>query len=160
MHRRILAAAFREWAREKLVRAGSDFAGAALDDFVIPEAMEQLRWHQERGHRCVLASASLDVYVEPWARRTGFHRTLATRLAFAASGCFDGRFDGDPCWGVEKLRRLRQVEPALEDSTLVVYGDGRGDAALLGAADVPIMIGRPGDWAHLGPRARRALQER
>jgi len=157
VHRRILDGAFRGAPREKLVRRGNQFAHEELDDFVTPEAVAQLRWHQAQGHLCVLASASLGVYVEPWAERMGFDHAVATSLAFDREGHFSGRFDPEPCWGTEKLRRVQHVVGSLEDSTLVVYGNARGDAALLAAADVPVLIRGASAWTEVAAEVRGAL---
>ena len=50
----------------------------------------------------------------------------ATRLVFDGQGHFTGRFGGEPCWGSEKLRRVRHVVGSLEDSKVVVYGNEKG----------------------------------
>jgi len=157
MHRRILNGAFRGATRDKLVRHGNEFAHEALDDFVTPEASAQFRWHQDQGHTCVLASASLDLYVEPWAKRMGFDQAVATRLAYDDQGHFSGRFHGEPCWGSEKLRRVRHVVGSIEDSTVVVYGNAKGDAALLAAADLPLSIHGPGAWTEVASEVRGIL---
>jgi phosphatidylglycerophosphatase C len=143
--------------RERLAGLGNEFAQEKMEDFVTPAASEQLRWHQAQGHLCVLASASLAVYVEPWATRMGFDHAVATNLAFDSQGHFSGRFDGEPCWGNEKLRRVQDVVGSFEESTVVVYGNEKGDAALLAAADMPVLIRGPGAWSEVAAEVRRAL---
>ena len=59
--------------------------------------------------------------------------------------------------GSEKLRRVRHVVGSLEDSKVVVYGNEKGDAALLAAADLPLLIRGPGAWTEVAAEVRRVL---
>ena len=51
-----------------------------------PALIERLRWHQQRGDRCVLVSASPDIYLEEVARYLGFDDLICTRMAVDAQG--------------------------------------------------------------------------
>jgi HAD superfamily hydrolase (TIGR01490 family) len=97
------------------------------------EALARLRWHRDEGHRLVLASAGLDLYLEPVAARLGFDDLLCSRLA-VRDGRFTGELDGADCTGAEKLRRLEALLGGLAGVELHAYGDSPGDAALLAAA--------------------------
>lgn len=110
------------------------FAKETLPALVRPEALARLRWHQRQGHRTVLVSASMGMYLEPWAQSVGFDDVITTRLE-VCDGCFSGGFDGENCYGPEKVRRLRQVVERLDACELYVYGDSAGDRELLDAAD-------------------------
>ena len=51
-----------------------------------PALIDRLRWHQQRGDRCVLVSASPDIYLEEVARYLGFDDLICTRMAVDAQG--------------------------------------------------------------------------
>lgn len=104
-----------------------------LPGWVRPTALERLRWHQAQGHRVVVASASLEIVVQPWARRAGVDDVLATRLE-VRDGRLTGRLDGPNCYGPEKVRRLRALLGDLDGFELYAYGDTNGDRELLAAA--------------------------
>ncbi|HEX7639090.1 MAG TPA: HAD-IB family phosphatase, partial [Burkholderiaceae bacterium] len=87
----------------------------------------------ERGHRVVLASAGLDLYLEPVARALGIADLLCTRLA-VRDGRFTGELDGPDCTGPEKLRRVEALLGGLDGIELHAYGDSAGDRELLAAA--------------------------
>ncbi|MFJ3465247.1 HAD-IB family hydrolase [Achromobacter spanius] len=99
-----------------------------------PALIERLRWHQQRGDRCVLVSASPDIYLEDAARYLGFDDLICTRMAVDAQGRLTGDFDGSNCWGPEKLRRLTERYGAPDQYELHAYGDSRGDQWLIDAA--------------------------
>src|SRR5437870_2587957 len=66
--------------RAELAAWSASFADA-IDRMVRPAAKERLAWHRDRGHDVVLVSASLDVWVGPWAARHGL-RLLCTEGRF------------------------------------------------------------------------------
>lgn len=106
-----------------------------LDKIVLPSAKQRLAWHLQQGHRCILVSASIDVYLDPWRKKAGFHDLISSRLQVNAEGVFTGHLEGLNCWGPEKKRRLEELLGSRENYVLHAYGDGRGDKELLEMAD-------------------------
>jgi len=126
--RRVLAGTPVEAARRAaLVHAEAIARGLRRD------ALPRIRWHREQGHRLVLASAGLDLYLEPVGAALGFDDVLCSRLAERA-GRFTGELAGADCTGAEKLRRLEALLGGLHGVELHAYGDSAGDAALLRVA--------------------------
>ena len=121
---------------EELKNEGQRFASGALNNHLRPEAIERLKWHQAQNHRCILVSASIDVYLEPWAKSMGFDEVITSRLQ-VESGLVTGFLEGKNCWGPEKARRLRESIHKLDNYTIYAYGDSRGDRELLELADHP-----------------------
>ncbi|HVL36871.1 MAG TPA: decaprenyl-phosphate phosphoribosyltransferase [Burkholderiales bacterium] len=117
--------------RAELRLCGEAFARERLARLMRPQALERLAWHQASGHRCALATASLDVYVEPWARAAGFDEVFATRLEYDRAGRFTGRLDGGNCRGAEKLRRLEAHYGELTRLPAFGYGDSPADRSFL-----------------------------
>jgi HAD superfamily hydrolase (TIGR01490 family) len=97
--------------------------------------MQRLEWHKQHGHRCVVISASLELYVRPWAIKAGFDDVIATHLEAHMEGYVTGKLSGANCFGIEKLRRLEALVGAREGYSLYAYGDSRGDKELLSSAD-------------------------
>jgi HAD superfamily hydrolase (TIGR01490 family) len=100
-----------------------------------PEALQRLRWHQQRGDRVLLCSASPRLLLQPLADWLGVE-LLCTELE-RLDGQWQPRLIGANCKGPEKTRRLRELLGALEDFTLEAYGDSRGDRELLQSARFP-----------------------
>lgn len=111
------------------------FAKQKLPALLRPEAMQRLAWHKQQGHRCVVVSASLELYLRPWAAEAGFDDVLGSRLEELDNGRTSGRLLGENCFGPEKMRRLETLLGPREGYTLYAYGDSRGDKELLSAAD-------------------------
>jgi HAD superfamily hydrolase (TIGR01490 family) len=120
---------------DQLMRKGELFAANVLPNLLRPEAMQRLNWHKQLGHRCVVISASLDLYVRPWAINAGFDDVLATHLQTHEAGLVSGKLAGANCFGVEKVRRLQTLLGDRNGYTLYAYGDSRGDRELLSSAD-------------------------
>lgn len=114
---------------------GERFASERLPALVRPEALARLQWHREQGHRCVLISASLRLYLQPWAQRVGFDQVVASELELSDGQRVTGRLAGGNCHGAEKVLRLERLLGPRESFHLYAYGDSRGDRELLAAAD-------------------------
>lgn len=119
----------------ELRRLGAEYARQGIPRQVRPQALARLAWHKQRGHRCIVISASIEHYVLPWAQAAGFDDVIATRLATDAAGHLTGRYEGSNCYGPEKSRRLLVLLGRRAGCEIHAYGDSRGDRELLALAD-------------------------
>ncbi|MDQ2726615.1 MAG: HAD-IB family hydrolase [Actinomycetota bacterium] len=111
--------------------------GAALATRVKPDLASRMVWHRDQGHRLILVSASLTVYLDEFGRRAGFDQVIATKLAVSGPGpgaLLTGLMDGVNVRAQEKERRLRAAigQGPVE---LWAYGDSAGDREMLALAD-------------------------
>lgn len=116
--------------------------GATLATRVKPALTERLAWHRDQGHRLILVSASLDLYLDEFGRRMGFHRVIATRLATSGTGpgaVLTGALLGANVRAGEKEARLR-AELGSAPCDLWAYGDSAGDREMLAMADHPYRV--------------------
>ena len=140
---RFLHAAFGRYRRPALEALGREFAETGLDPRLDPQMLANVMRHRALGHRLIVVSAALDLYLEPWARRHGFEACLCSALEFDADGRLTGALQGDNCFGAEKVARLRSylgTDPAAQE--LHVYGDSRGDRELLQIATYAYFRGK------------------
>jgi len=100
-----------------------------------PEAMQRLRWHQQRGDRVLLCSSSPRLLLQPLADWLGVE-LLCTELE-QEQGQWQQKLSSPNCKGPEKVRRLEQHLGPLEGLTIEAYGDSKGDRELLQAAALP-----------------------
>ncbi len=129
-----------------MAEIGATF-GEILVGRIRPDMTERMAWHDEQGHRRVLVSASLAVYLEPFGRITGFDPVIATRLQIDGAGLLTGRLYGPNVRAHQKALRLAEV---LGSGPVEVwaYGDSAGDREMLAMADHPVLVGHR-------PRRRR-----
>jgi HAD superfamily hydrolase (TIGR01490 family) len=120
---------------------GKVFARRNLPQHVRVAMLKQLGAHRERGDVCVLVSASLDVYVQPWGQAQGFDAILSSVLA-VDRGVVTGRLLEGNCYGSEKVRRIRAWLNGRKPERIWAYGDSRGDREMLALADVAHYRGR------------------
>jgi HAD superfamily hydrolase (TIGR01490 family) len=102
-----------------------------------PGALQRIDAHRQAGHRLVLATAGLDIYVEPLARRLGFARALCTRVAWTETGRLSGDLDGGNLRGEQKLTAVRLAlavdgeERPTAAPFVIAYSDHHSDLPLL-----------------------------
>ncbi|HEX4863142.1 MAG TPA: HAD-IB family hydrolase, partial [Acidimicrobiales bacterium] len=126
----------------RAAEVGEHFASRLVGD-LRPKMAERLVWHRSQGHRTVLVSASLALYLEEFGKLTGFDDVIATRLEVGPAELLTGKILGENVRAAEKallLARLLGPRPA----TVWAYGDSRGDREMLAMADHPILLRRVG----------------
>lgn len=126
---------------DQLQRIGVEFAREQVPTLIQPATMERLRAHRARGDVCVLVSASLDVYVAPWAKAQGFDTVLCSSLELDG-GSVTGRLLGRNCYGAEKVNRIQTWLAGRKPVNIVAYGDSRGDREMLALANEAYYRGR------------------
>ncbi len=82
------------------------FAADVIARHLRAEAVELADWHRTQGHRLVIVSASLAVYLRPIAEHLRFDAVLATELEVGDDGRLTGAMQGANVRGPEKARRL------------------------------------------------------
>lgn len=117
------------------------FVERVAADGLRPMARTVLDRHRQAGDLLWLASASLDLYVEPLARRLGIERVICSRAERDAAGRVSGRLVGENCYGSGKHERVRR-QLARRASRLPVrfYSDHHSDLALLLEVDEPVAV--------------------
>jgi HAD superfamily phosphoserine phosphatase-like hydrolase len=73
----------------RLERAAERYAREVLPKITNAAAYERFQAHIAAGHRVVIVSANLELYIADWARHHGVEETLATRLEIR-----DGKLKG------------------------------------------------------------------
>ena len=116
---------------------GEAFAFDVIPQLLKKEALTKLKWHQGQGHRCILVSANMDVYLDYFAKNNQFDDCLCTKAAFDEKGFVTGYIQGKNCRGEEKVCRLTELLGPKEDYILYAYGDSDGDKEMLELADYP-----------------------
>lgn len=120
----------------ELRATGRGFAAQRVPNLLRDDSMARLREHQSQGHTCVLVSASLDLYLQPWAETVGFDHCLCSRLETTAEQRATGQLAGGNCYGAEKVHRIQTLLAEIGKPTEIhAYGDSRGDRPMLMLAD-------------------------
>ena len=123
-----------------LQQTGTKYAAEQLPSMLRTEGIERLRWHQSKGHACVLVSASLDIYLAPWALAAGFDDWITSSLEIDSAGAALGRLRDGNCFGDKKAKRIRTWLLNNKYEYLYAYGDTRGDLPMLELADEGYML--------------------
>ena len=119
---------------DELRARGETFAVDGLQGMLRDTTLQALHRHVAAGDECVLVSASLDLYLAPWAQRQGFSTVLCSSLATDAQGRVTGALTPRNCFGEEKARRVKAWLAGREPSHITAYGDSRGDREMLAMA--------------------------
>ena len=117
--------------RTELEAAAREFCRDVLPGLLRPEGLARLRKHRDDGDTVLLVSASLDLWLQPFAEAEGIP------LHATATGWSQGRFTGlggPNCHGAEKVRRIRAVVDPDAFDKIEAYGDSSGDTEMLALA--------------------------
>jgi phosphatidylglycerophosphatase C len=134
---------------ERLERVARSFAERHVDRHLRADVFRRLAWHQRRGDRVVIVSASPAAYAGPIGELLGVDHVIATGLAVEGDR-LTGRYEGRNCRGEEKLRRLHTWMEVLDGTpALWAYGNSRGDLRMLEAADFGFNVGHLGSLGRL-----------
>ena len=122
----------------ELDKLGCDFVEKVVDGQLQHKIIGDLRRYQSTGASVWIVSASLDVWLRPFAEREGVG-LLCTEVEFAA-GRATGRFSSPNCKGEEKARRIRAAIDLSVFEHITAYGNSGGDAAMFALAHEVVRV--------------------
>ncbi len=123
---------------ESFKSIAKEFSLKKVPRIINKEAFERVEWHKAQRHELVIASASVEDWIKPWARQSGFKKVITT-IPEVENGKLTGRFLGANCSGEEKARRFMRVFPKREKYFFYFYSDSKKDRPLLNIADVALL---------------------
>jgi len=124
-------------SREEAETLGNTFARVWIQNELRRQTKTNIKKHQEAGDRLILATAAMDIIADPIGRTLGFDDIISTRTHWTAKGRVSGNFDGENCYGEEKLRRVNLILGDFAPSKTFAYSDH--------VTDLPILL-----WAENG----------
>ncbi len=119
-----------------------EFCLEILPGLINPGALPVIEYHRTKGHRLVLLSASVDLYVPRIANSLGFHSALCTELTWR-EGRLEAQLASPNRRGEEKLACLRQLRTQHPGARIAAYGNAASDLAHLVEADTGCLVNAP-----------------
>jgi phosphatidylglycerophosphatase C len=100
-------------------------AASSLRSWIVwhQPTLDALRWHAQAGHRIVIATGALSVYMPTLIADLPVHDLIATDIALDAHGRFSGLMAAGNCVRAEKARRV-QAYMAQRGPFAASYGYG------------------------------------
>jgi len=129
----VLSYFFKGWDEQYFQKIAQNFSLTKIDPIVKEIARQKIQWHQERGHKVIIITASIENYLKDWCSMRKIE-LIGTCLEFK-EGKYTGKFETPNCYGLEKVRRLRQIYDLKAFEHIYAYGDSPSDYALKDIAD-------------------------
>lgn len=130
---RLLTHHFKGMSQATLREKATAFGKEVIPGLLRPQGQVAFREYQEAGHRVMVVSASLDLWLQPYFEAQGIE-FLCTAAAYQG-GAFTGKLADANCNGEEKVKRIQAHVKVADYEEVIAYGDSSGDEAMLGMAD-------------------------
>ena len=130
---RLMSHFFKGWDEIRFQKFAAQYSINHIDKIIRPKALEKIKWHQEQGHKVVVVSASMECWLKKWCEKYSID-LIATRLEIQ-DGKLTGKFATKNCYGVEKVKRIKDTYDLGQYNYIYAYGDSRGDKEMLSIAN-------------------------
>ena len=112
---------------------GKQYGNNIIDRMIRDKAKEKIKWHQSKGDKIIVVSASANIWLESWCKKNNIE-LIATELE-TIDGRVTGKLINGNCFGNEKVVRVKKLVNINDYEEIYAYGDSRGDRELLDFAD-------------------------
>jgi HAD superfamily hydrolase (TIGR01490 family) len=130
--------------RDEIAAWTERFVPWCLEALVRPMARTRIEAHRSARHHLILASASLDLHVEPIGKALGFAKVICTKVAWTRGQRVSGDLDGGNIRSDKKLaavqRAVSLAEAAPRSARVIAYSDHHADLPLLCWADQAVAV--------------------
>lgn len=142
----LLKFAFADAPCAALERKANAFVALSLANQWQPWTLAELARHQQAGHRCIIVSASPDIFINAAGHKLGIDAVICTMMR-QVGGLYTGEMATPNCHGEEKVRRLNAWlainQPSTTQPEMHIYGDSSGDIPMLRLAHFAWYRGKP-----------------
>lgn len=119
-------------------RKGKGFA-AEISEMLRSDVKQEMDVLRDSGARIIVATASVEEWVRPWAIANGVDFVIGTKAEVDDNGRLTGRFSTANCRGEEKARRIQQylASESWPQCEIHAWGNMPDDIAMLEMAGFP-----------------------
>lgn len=119
-------------------RKGKGFA-AEISEMLRSDVKREMDAMRDTGARIIVATASVEEWVRPWAIANGVDFVIGTKAEVDDNGRLTGRFSTANCRGEEKARRIQQylASESWPQCEIHAWGNMPDDMAMLEMAGFP-----------------------
>ena len=114
-------------------KRAAQFAREVIPALIRPKALKTLKQKNAPPHTLYIVSASINHYLDIWAKDNGINNVIATNLD-VVNGRLTGELSGENCWGAGKMTKIAAEMAQTPYIITEAYGDTRGDREMLHAA--------------------------
>ena len=131
--------------RAQLTAMADKFADYEANEGLRRQSKTMLEKHRTAGDRIIIASAAVDLIVEPIAKRLGITEIVCTKMAYNEKERLARKLGGQNCYGAGKLAMVKAYlrnDPKFTRAAahITMYSDSRSDLDILRWADVGIAV--------------------
>lgn len=113
-------------------RKAEIFSLEIIPSIIKPKATEIIREYLNKGDAVVIVSASIDFWLKPWCDLNGLQ--LISSSLIVEDGKITGKLNGPNCYGLEKVKRIKERFDLTRHIEICAYGDSKGDKEMLDLA--------------------------
>lgn len=124
---------FKDMDEERFKDLANEYSLKHIDSILNLDAIDKLKWHKEQNHKIVIVSASMECWIQAWARKNNYE-LIATKLEMKDRK-LTGKFLTKNCFGQEKVNRIKEKYNLDEYEFIYAYGDSSGDKEMLSIAN-------------------------
>lgn len=117
----------------KFQQIADDYSKEKLDKIIKSSAFNRMRWHQEKGHKIVVVSASIECWLRGWCKK--YNLDLVGTQLESKDSKLTGKFSTRNCYGIEKVNRIKERYNLNDYEVIYAYGNSKGDKEMLNIAD-------------------------
>ncbi len=132
-------------SRVELEAMAEKFAQFEAYDGMRSKAKSMIERHRKAGDRIIIASAAVDLIVDPIARHLGVDEVVCTKMAYTEEGVLAKKLGGPNCYGAGKLTMVKEYlaqddHYRRDEAHITMYSDSKSDLDILRWADVGIAV--------------------
>ena len=105
------------------------FSSSIINRLIRKKALDRLDWHKNQGHKIVVVSASINLWLQDWCDFNNF-ALIASELEIV-NGIITGNLLCNNCHGPEKVKRILNKYNLSDYTYIYAYGNSRGDYEML-----------------------------
>ncbi len=120
---------FKGTSKEEMEKKGQQFVEQKLPALIRKNGIEYLRQAKKKGNHVALVSASLDIWLAPFALKENI-QLICTKAGYD-EGKYTTSFGSPNCKGAEKVRRVQEAIDVEGYGEIIAFGDSSGDKELL-----------------------------